>query len=152
MPLTRNRANRSASVVLGWLNVPDDVMQATTLAAQGRLVATLSKTRTLTEIHLLEVLKKELHRRFTCDQKLGNLFLWDGLLLQLREPARTFMARGLKLFPADGPAPDPAAAEAAVHELADKLFGPFDARLAGAECQCTATECVISARSRVAAK
>ena len=151
LPLTRNRENRSARIALDWLGTSGEIMQATTLAEQGRLVARLSKLRTLTEIQVMEALKKELHRRFTCDQKLGNIFLWGGLVLQYRDPVDTYMKKGLELYPADGPVPNAAAAEAAARELADEMFGPFDSRLADAECRCTATECVIPGRARAAA-
>jgi hypothetical protein len=141
LPLTKNRDNRSARVVLEWLGIPDEIMLASTLAEQGQPVATLSKTRTLTEIRVLEALKGELHRRYTCDQKLGNLFYWGGIQLELREPAKEFMSEGFELFPLDGPVPEPAQATAAVRELANELLGPFDEHLENARCECTTTEC-----------
>jgi hypothetical protein len=151
LPLTKNRANRSAGIVLDWLGIPDEVMHATTLANQGTRVATLSKKRTLTEILVLEALKQELHRRYTCDQKLGNVFLWGGIQLELREPPKAFIKQGFELFPANGPVPAPAEVTAAVRELGNELFGPFDERTAETGCDCSATQCRIAETDRLAA-
>jgi hypothetical protein len=86
-----------------------------------------------------------MHRRFTCDQKLGNVFSWDGLLLQYRDPVDQFMKAALELFPAQGPVPDDRVTAAAVRELADEFFGPLDVRLAGLPCECEGTDCAIAA-------
>ena len=125
-PVVAMRDNRSARVVLDWLKVPDSLIQADTLIASSTRVATLSLTRTLTEILLTDEIRRELYRRFTCDQQVGNLFSVNGPTVRLRDPADQFLAEAMLLFDPSSKPPDTATARQAVRALAGTHFGPFD--------------------------
>ena len=126
IPVIPNRQNRSARIVLDWLQVPDGLIQANTLVASGTRIATLSATRTLTEIQVMDEVRRELYRRFTCDQRVGNLFSVSGPTVRLREPAGRFVAEALVLFDRDAPPPNTETIRTGVRGLAETLFGPFN--------------------------
>ena len=125
-----NRENRSARVVLDWLKVPPELIQADSLIASGRRLATLSDNRTMTDIHVLDAVKQELYRRFTCDQKVGNLFRVSGPSVMLRPPVAEFLAAALELYAPADPAPDVATVQRDVSQLALRILGPYAARVA----------------------
>ena len=126
VPYTPHRANRSMRVVLDWLRIRSPgAIQADTLVRGANLVARLSVERTATEIRAMAAAKRELHRRFTCNQRVGNVFrrTFDGI--DFRPGVRVFLDRAVALFHDRTVAPGPAAADAAVRRLADELFGPL---------------------------
>ncbi len=125
IPVTPNRNNPSMRAGLDWLGVPGEIIQANTLVQSANKVATLSRNHSLTEIRLATALKYELYRRFTCDQKLGNLFKWNLVVLNLREPVITFMRMGLELYAGQDDKPSESEIEAAVRQLAEHIFGPM---------------------------
>ena len=123
---TRLRRNPSLEVVLAWLRVrAREIVLAKDLVADARPVATLSLHRTPAQAALYFALKRELHARFTDDQKLGNVFLWDGLSAALRDGVEHYLKRGLGLFEGPEP-PDEATARAAASALARQMFGPAE--------------------------
>jgi hypothetical protein len=125
-PVIAMRDNRSARTVLDWLKVPDGLIQADTLIASSTRVATLSLTRTLTEIRLTDEVRHEFYRRFTCDQRVGNLFAVNGPTVRLRDPAEQFLATAMILFDPSASPPDIATIRTTVRALANDHFGPFD--------------------------
>jgi hypothetical protein len=91
--------NPSLTRVRHWLGISDrGTMQAQQLIAPERFVAALSILREQTRFHVYIELKRELHRRFTTDQKLGNLFEWNGSNLVFRQPVEDFFVRGLGMY------------------------------------------------------
>jgi hypothetical protein len=126
IPVIPNRDNRSARIVLDWLRVPEGLIQANSLVTSGKKVATLSATRTLTEIQVMDEVRHEFYRRFTCDQQVGNLFAVSGPTVRLRAPADLFIEEALALFDRDEPPPDKAFIRTRVSRLAETHFGPFD--------------------------
>ncbi|MEO1034965.1 MAG: hypothetical protein AAFX44_05320 [Pseudomonadota bacterium] len=75
-PAARNR-NRSLNTALSWLGVDAEAFWlAGDLLAPFEPVALLSPLLSEAQIHARFALKAELHRRFTADQRLGNLFRW----------------------------------------------------------------------------
>lgn len=125
-PVTPNRPNASVRVVLDWLGLPDGILYAESLVSGARRVATVSAFRTPREIVLLEAVKAELHRRYTCDQRLGHVFYWGGLSLKLRPPVKAFLDRGLALYADEELTPGPQQARDAVRALALEMLGPFE--------------------------
>jgi len=118
-----NRANASFSTVMEWLGVPEETLPISALVAGSQRVLRVSNHREV-EILLLDAIKGELYRRFTADQRLGNLFRWDINRPQLRFPGQLFVKRSMALS-STVPA-DPDKATLAVRQVADQLFGPFD--------------------------
>ena len=104
----------------------DGLIQADTLIASSTRVATLSLTRTLTEIRLTDEVRHEFYRRFTCDQRVGNLFAVNGPTVRLRDPAEQFLATAMILFDPSASPPDIATIRTTVRALANDHFGPFD--------------------------
>lgn len=68
---------------------------------------------------------KEIHGRFTADQKLGNLFAWDGVGLRYRTPVADFYRRSLELRKELAVEATPAEIDARVSALARKMFGGY---------------------------
>lgn len=135
-PVTPNRDNPSLRVVRGWLGIAaEGSIQAATLVAGSRRVATLSATGSLTDARVRAEVAREIHRRFTADQKLGNVFAWTGTGLRFREPILAFRHRARHLFDGVARTPEPSEAAAAVRDLAREMFGPIPVpgarRLAG---------------------
>lgn len=142
--LPPNRPNRSVSVVLDWLKIPDQgLLMPSDLVVASKRVALLSTRHTLSEIYLLNALKEELHRRFTCDQRLGNLFYWNGFKVRLRKPVDRFMDAGLALFPLDSEV-DEREARLAVRELADEMYGVLPETAALSRCDNIKQESVLA--------
>lgn len=122
-----NRVNRSARILLDWLGIPDRLIQADSLVAGGKQIATLSLVRTRTEITIADEVRREIHRRFTCDQKVGNVFQLTGATVLFREPVQKFSDAARLLFNTTETPQDGRIVRNAVRELANHHFGPFDA-------------------------
>ncbi len=130
-PLESFPANPSLTRVRDWLGISDvGTVQARQLIDSERLVTTLSALRTQTRFLVYIELKREIHRRFTADQKLGNLFEWTGKNLAFREPIVRFMTQGLQLYETDQQIPDATRIAADVRRLAESLFGVMPADVA----------------------
>jgi hypothetical protein len=68
--------------------------------------------------------KEELHRRFTNDQRLGNVFDMSGLAdIQTREPVQEFLQDACILFRGKRREPTREEITVAVRDLADRYFG-----------------------------
>jgi hypothetical protein len=108
-PLSRNPSMR---VALEWLDIRGPgLLQAGTIVARERRVALISRGLTETEIERYFVLKRELHRRFTPDQRLGNVVSWSHQKLRLRPRVAEYFEAGILTQT------DP-------RILADHMFGP----------------------------
>lgn len=108
VPLTRNASMR---VVLDWLQVkPAGLLLAGDLAEPSRRMWLLSRHYHPQQIDRYFALQRELHARFTPEQKLGALFRWGGFGLQWRPRIRDYLEIGLR-----NPAEDPV-------QLAQRLF------------------------------
>jgi hypothetical protein len=72
--------------------------------------------------------KKELHRRFTMDQRLGFVLTLDGNgRVDVRPEITAFTIQASHLFDKEAPPPEPGDPRmtAAVRKLAAEAFGPF---------------------------
>jgi len=91
--------NPSLTRVRHWLGIDDrGTVQAQQLIEPERFVAALSILSQQARFHVYIELKRELHRRFTADQALGNLFEWNGRNLVFRQPVQDYIVRGLELY------------------------------------------------------
>ena len=119
-------ANPSLTRVRHWLGISDrGTMQAQQLIAPERFVAALSVLRQQERFHVYIELKRELHRRFTADQKLGNLFEWNGKNLVFRQPVEDFIVRGLEMYRGRD-VPELARVRSDISALAEQMFGPME--------------------------
>jgi hypothetical protein len=98
-PLLAFPDNPSLTRVRQWLGIEDiGTIQSQQLIAPERFVAALSILKQQARFHVYIELKRELHRRFTADQKVGNLFEWNGKNLEFREPVQNFIVQGLEIY------------------------------------------------------
>jgi hypothetical protein len=124
-PLSRRGPNRSLRRALAWFGLETEwVLPAGAFIDETRLVAAVGPWRTRTSGQAYFAAKRELHRRFTADQKVGNLMELDGTELKIRPHVQAYLHRAAHRF--DGQAPPPAAVlDAAVRALAEEVFGAF---------------------------
>lgn len=121
VPLT---ANPSLRTVLQWFGVPDrDVLPA---ALFGQLpgmqrVAAFSAWRSETAARAYLAAKRELHRRFTPDQRIGNLVGLEGSSLFVRPAVAQLLDAAPRLCESQGH-PSGATIDAAVSSLAARTF------------------------------
>jgi hypothetical protein len=108
-------SNASVRVALRWVDVDaPEFLLAGDLVAEERRVALVSRSLTEREIDRYFALKRELHRRFTDDQRVGNVMYWRLQGLRLRPGVDRYYEVGVANDV------DPAV-------LADQMFGPLSA-------------------------
>jgi hypothetical protein len=85
--------NRSLAVVREWLGVTAaEIIPGEAIVADGKPVARVSRYFTPAQIEAYFAAKAELHRRFTGDQKLGNVLRLSPFRgLQFQPPVRNFL-------------------------------------------------------------
>lgn len=124
-------SNPNPSVVEGmkWLGVPPgEALPAGRFADPARYVGALGQFKTRTNAWSYFEAKRELHRRFTMDQRLGFLLTIDNNgVVDVRPEITSFAGKASHLFDQDPNPPEPGdpRIEAAVRKLADETFGPF---------------------------
>jgi hypothetical protein len=110
----RVRANPSLRVALDWLKVrAPEIVTAGSLTEGSERIALISRTMTAREVEAYFAAKRELHRRFTDDQKIGNIWSWSWRGLQLRPQIAAFLEAS-RLWPHETAA-----------DLANEWLGPF---------------------------
>jgi hypothetical protein len=124
-------SNANPSIVAGmkWLGVPpSEALAAGRFADPARYIGALGQFPTRTAAWSYFEAKRELHRRFTMDQRLGFLLSIDGNgRIDVRPEISAFVARAGHLFDDDPNPPEPGdpRIEVAVRKLAAASFGPF---------------------------
>lgn len=125
--LTPYRENKSLKIVHEWLKITDKtVIQAGSLIDPKKHIVTLSHNHSYREIQLYIATREELHRRFTKDQKLGNIFEWTGFRLKFRPSIAQFSDKAILLLK-NNEHPSWKATQAAVRKLANEYWGVFTA-------------------------
>jgi hypothetical protein len=111
----RVRDNASLRVALDWLKVQAPaIVTAGSLTEGAERIALISKQLTAREVDAYFAAKRELHRRFTDDQKLGNIWSWSWRGLRLRPQIEAFLEAS-SLWP-----------HATAAELANDWLGTFE--------------------------
>jgi hypothetical protein len=125
VPPSRRRGHPSLNVLLNWLEVTDRHFIATgDLIHPDRYVGSITRFASRSMIHAYLAAKREIHRRFTPDQKLGNVFELDVRQLRLRPNIAWFIEQAMAPYAVDE-TPFPAHRIAkSVASLADEFFGP----------------------------
>jgi len=89
--------NRSMRVVLEWLHIDSpELLLAGELIDESRRIALLSAHYSTAQIDAYFSLKRELHRRFTSDQRLGSVFVWSGHGLKVRPQIAAYFDAGME--------------------------------------------------------
>jgi diphthamide synthase subunit DPH2 len=123
--LTPYRKNTSLKKVHNWLKIRDrSVIQGISLIQLDKHVATLSKIKSMRELQLYIAIREELHRRYTTNQRLGNIYEWTGFSLKFRASVEQFHVVGLKLHQ-DKENLDWKTAKNSIQQLASTMLGPF---------------------------
>lgn len=118
--------NESVRVILAWLGIttPDIIPPAAIIADASR-VGLFSRRDSPAQIEAYFAAKAELHRRFTPDQKLGNVLYLPPLGgLKFRPEVAAFMAAAHTAATGWDDLP-PAAIDQRVRALATQALGPF---------------------------
>ncbi len=124
--LTPYQNNNSIKKLRNWLKFDSEkVILADSLVQPENHVVTMSPKLSLTELKLYILMRYELHRRFTENQRLGNLFEWTGSRLTLRAPVEQFRLEVLNLFNVENSSPTWEEAHVAVRNLANQMLGNF---------------------------
>lgn len=123
--------NASLKTCLNWLEVPSDVtLPAGSFADPARYVGALSTFGSMTAVRAYFAAKAVIHERFTSEQKLGNVFLMDGLQLRLRPHVDAFVKEAIKAAQESAAGAeeelDEESVEAIVRGLADERLGHFE--------------------------
>ncbi len=120
--LTRNPSLERAQRFLG---VKGDRTLPAGIFAGGKLVAAFGQWSSRAAAAAYFEAKHELHRRFTLDQRIGNVVAFEHHDLQIRPAVATFLDRSAHLFDGE-PAPVPAGVvQDRVRRLADEVLGSF---------------------------
>jgi len=123
--LVPTTSNPSMRLTMDYLAVPPSTcLPAAAFSAPERYRAAIGIFGSRTAAQGYFEAKREVHRRFTRDQKLGNLFINASGDILLREPIIDFARKAVHLFDGARRAPSDAAVALAVRELADATFGP----------------------------
>ena len=122
IPLTDNPSLRT---VLTWFGVTSvESLPAAALPRERRVAAySVWPTRAAAEAYLEA--KRELYRRFTREQNIGNLLVLEQYTVKLRAPVAEFLARAPRLFAEVPVAPPEAELRARIRALADEVLGPL---------------------------
>lgn len=122
VPLTHNPSLRT---VLTWFGVRSSESLPAAALPRGRRVAAFAvwPLRAMAEAYIEA--KRELYRRFTDEQNIGNLLELDRYDVTLRAPVARFLDESPKLFASARGRPSEAELRGAVRTLADRIFGVF---------------------------
>ncbi|MBL4850318.1 MAG: hypothetical protein JKY65_32780 [Planctomycetes bacterium] len=112
--------------LLTWFKVERKLgLPAASFADESRWRASLGQLPCRTSAYSYFAAKAEVSRRFTADQKLGNVFRMEGIAdIRLRDEILMFLNRSLRLFPITPQRRLPLdEIQAKVRALADEMFG-----------------------------
>ncbi len=104
--------NPSVRMLLEWFEVRAPRLVLAGELLRGNRIALIDRQRNLAQIERHFARRRELHRRFTGDQRLGNVFRWSGMSLAFRPQVAAYLS---------------AAPDAGEAVLADRLLGPVGA-------------------------
>jgi hypothetical protein len=124
------RDNASYAVVLAWLKIRAPGLILAGDLVSGEPVALLSRRYSPAQIAAYFELKRELHRRYSADQRLANVFEWSRMTgLHLRPRVREYLDEGIRRAAAGK---DLTREETAAYarQLAADMLGPLPDRTA----------------------
>jgi hypothetical protein len=129
--LQPTNTNPSLRTGMKWLGVPlETALPAGVFLDPARYVGALGQFPSRAAAYAYFEAKREIHRRFTPDQRLGFVFTLHGTgKVDMRPEISNFAVKAIHLFDAtdakDLPAPGDPRIRAAVRALATNMFGPF---------------------------
>lgn len=121
---TKGHGNESLARVRRWLGITADAFYSPdVLIENSNYRGAITRFGSRTTYRAYRAAKREIHRRFTEDQKLGNVFYLAGLRPKLREPIRAFIDRAIADFPRKDDSLSTAEIRSRVAGLAVEAFG-----------------------------
>jgi hypothetical protein len=121
--------NRSLQQVLGWLGVgADEIFSPASIVGPLEQVAVFSRYHSAQQLTAYFAAKLELYRRFTADQRFGNVIAYSSFRgLSLRQPVQDFLTAVNSAAPGWPAAVGPTDPELArrVRQLANLYLGTF---------------------------
>jgi len=119
--------NDSVTVILAWLGITTpDIIPPAAIVADSSRVGLFSRRDSPAQVEAWFAVKAELHRRFTRDQKLGNVLYLPPLGgLKFQPPVAAFMA-ATNAAAADWDDLAPEEIDRRVRALAARELGPFE--------------------------
>jgi len=124
---TRFRDNPSLAVLRGWFDASDDwIITTASLVKNARSAGTITSYPSRSSFYAYFAAKRELYRRFTRDQKLGNLFYLDGTDLALRPAVRTFIDLAIERFHETDTTFSVARINDTIRKIAEVYFRPIE--------------------------
>jgi hypothetical protein len=128
-PLEPVRNNPSLKTGMQWLGVPlDTALPAGIYQNDSKYMGALGLMISRSRAYTYFAAKRELHRRFRPDQRLGYLFnLKQSGDIELRPEISAYVLRATKAFEdaASPPPPGDPRHDAVVRRIADEMFGPI---------------------------
>jgi hypothetical protein len=124
-PLIHVREQPSLQMFLTWFGVAKDLSwPAGVYHDPSKFVGALGQVRSRSEARAYFAAKRELYRRFSDDQKLGNVFTIKGVAdIDLRQEILLFLERARARFRVTREAPSEEEIQAYVRTIADEMFG-----------------------------
>jgi hypothetical protein len=97
VPLRPRNRHSSINTIYEWLSITaKDHYFVNDLVSKNDRIALLSERLTRGQIDLYFALREELHRRFTPNQKIGNIMRWTGFGVAFLPQITSFMQRGIE--------------------------------------------------------
>jgi hypothetical protein len=124
-PLVGLTENQSLRRVLEWFGVSTVESLPAAALPREKLVAAFSRWPTRASATAYLEAKRELYRRFTPDQRIGDLLELDGLDVNLRPPIAELLDRAPLLYVSASEEPPEAEIRARIQGLANEVLGPF---------------------------
>lgn len=116
--------NRSLQIVYDWLGLQHKkTIPAILLVEKRTKVASLSSSWTHADFRAMKAIRKEIFRRFTPEQKLGNIMQWSHGTLKYREDIEIFIKQVAGLPEKTYASASDKVVDMSVHDLADRIFG-----------------------------
>lgn len=96
IPLRARSRHPSIDIIYDWLSIEAKGHYfVTDLVANNHRAVLLSNKLSPSQIELYFLMREELHRRFSIDQKIGNIMSWTGFGVAFRPQIKAFIERGL---------------------------------------------------------
>jgi len=124
LPPVANSKNSSLDTVLRWWGIDTPATLPVGRLQAGRAWAgELGTPEARRKALVFNAVKRQIHRRFAADQKLGNVFQY-GRTLRFTPPVARFVARAQHALESGCDTITASAVDTRVADLADRFFGP----------------------------
>lgn len=122
---TRFKDNPSLLVLRRWWGATNpSIVTVASLIEKASYAGALTVYASRSNFYAYVAAKRELHRRFTPEQRLGNVFYLENKKLKIRPAIRRFILRAMDLFPDEEVPFSTDKIDQRIHEFAEVYFEP----------------------------